>query len=157
MKKCPRVIIETRSLFNSPFVLINVLILSVGLKCKTLVREVRKNKHTLIDLRNESSVTGLIKHVDGQMNVEMASVIFYDPQGRVHKFKDFYVSSRNIRYVHIPEGLSSVELIKNQLARLQQTTVREPKRDNFKTIRAKRYNEEILRSLNEPQPGSSKS
>ncbi|XP_063918655.1 U7 snRNA-associated Sm-like protein LSm10 [Zophobas morio] len=123
----------------------------------TVLVKALENKHTLIDLRNESSVTGLIKHVDGQMNVEMASVIFYDPQGRVHKFKDFYVSSRNIRYVHIPEGLSSVELIKNQLARLQQTTVREPKRDNFKTIRAKRYNEEILRSLNEPQPGSSKS
>ncbi|RZC36554.1 U7 snRNA-associated Sm-like protein LSm10, partial [Asbolus verrucosus] len=30
-----------------------------------------ENKHTIIDLRNESCVSGLIKQVDGLMNVEM--------------------------------------------------------------------------------------
>lgn len=40
-----------------------------------------ENKHTIIDLRNESSVSGQIKHADGNMNVEMADVVFYNPRG----------------------------------------------------------------------------
>ncbi|EFA07013.1 U7 snRNA-associated Sm-like protein LSm10 [Tribolium castaneum] len=114
-----------------------------------------ENKHTVIDLRNESCVSGLIKHVDGLMNVEMGDVVFYDPRGQRHYFKDFFVSARNIRYVHIPEGLSSTQLLENQMNLLQHTKVREPRKETFKTKRAKRYNAEILSSLNINRPGPS--
>lgn len=39
------------------------------------------DRYTLIDLRNDSCVSGKIAHVDGYMNVEMKDVVFYNPRG----------------------------------------------------------------------------
>lgn len=41
-----------------------------------------EGQYTTIDLRNESCVTGKITFIDGQMNVEMEDVVFYDAKGK---------------------------------------------------------------------------
>lgn len=43
-------------------------------------------RYTLIDLRNDSCVSGKIAHVDGYMNVEMEDVVFYNPRGMYNTF-----------------------------------------------------------------------
>nr|CAD7410004.1 unnamed protein product [Timema cristinae]CAD7426769.1 unnamed protein product [Timema monikensis] len=62
-----------------------------------------KGKFTMIDLRNECTVSGKIDEVDGFMNVTMTAAIFTDARGDHYPLESFYVQARNIRYVHIPD------------------------------------------------------
>jgi small nuclear ribonucleoprotein (snRNP)-like protein len=121
----------------------------------TSIVKALENKHTVIDLRNEGCVSGLIKFVDGFMNIEMENVVFFNPRGRAYKFNNFFISTRNIRYVHIPDGLSAIELLQKQMDKMQHSNVKPKKKITFKTARAKRYQKAILESLNEPTPGPS--
>lgn len=41
-----------------------------------------EGEYTTIDLRNEAIVTGKIESVDGNMNIDMQDVTFYDPKGK---------------------------------------------------------------------------
>lgn len=44
-------------------------------------------KYTIVDLRNDASVTGKINFVDGYMNIEMEDVVFYNPRGELITYK----------------------------------------------------------------------
>ncbi|KAF5271748.1 hypothetical protein FQA39_LY08071 [Lamprigera yunnana] len=86
-----------------------------------------EQEYVLIDLQNESSVSGKIVYVDGYMNVDLENVIFYDA-----------------RYIHITKQLSPVEVFKKQLEpRIKQQP--KPKR-TFKKKRAQLYHDEIVKS-----------
>lgn len=61
-------------------------------------------------------------------------------------FDTFFIYTRNIRHVHIPKGLNINELIKNQLSKMQPVRKSE-KAGTLKVKRAKRYQEDILKSL----------
>lgn len=41
------------------------------------------------------------------MNVLMEDVVFVNPRGDRFLFDSFFVQSRNIRYVHVPEDVSN--------------------------------------------------
>lgn len=128
--------------------------------------------YTAIDLRNESSITGRIDMVDGFMNVEMSDAVFYDARGMVwpivltifclksqlgylvivsfvvgdqRYFLTFYVRARNIRYVHIPEGESAMDIINGQIHGLRR--VRPQPIKNRKTTKAQKYHEETVANL----------
>lgn len=59
-------------------------------------------------------------------------------------FPNFFINERNIRYVHIPKKTSATELIDKQLSRMEPKKM--TKEHTFKKVRAKRYNEEIIKS-----------
>lgn len=104
------------------------------------------NQYTIIDLRNDSYVSGKIVSVDGNMNVDMTDVVFSDPRGNEYCFENFFIHCRNIRYVHIPRKLNPVELIEKQLSAM---TVRKSKKPahTFKKVRAERQQRETLLSI----------
>lgn len=102
--------------------------------------------YTTIDLRNESSVAGLVAKVDGFMNIELEDVVYLDSYGGRHYFNQFFVRHRNIRYVHIPEGLSSKELMYEQINGMKIIRKIDKKR-TYKQLRAQRYQKETLQSL----------
>lgn len=64
--------------------------------------------------------------------------------GTERVFPNFFISQRNIRYVHIPKKTSATEVIDKQLEKME--TKKVPKAHTYKKVRAKRYNEEIIKS-----------
>ncbi|KAK3604665.1 hypothetical protein CHS0354_009276 [Potamilus streckersoni] len=58
-----------------------------------------------VDLRDNSEVNGLVSHVDGFMNISMSDVTLKTKLGHLIKFEQFFVKSRQIRYVHIPDEI----------------------------------------------------
>lgn len=104
------------------------------------------NHYTIVDLRNESYVSGKIVSVDGNMNIDMINVVFFDPRGKKHVFENFFVSCRNIRYVHIPKKLSSIQLLEKQLTAMSSKHSKKPEH-TFKKVRAERKQKETLLSV----------
>ncbi|XP_018579350.1 U7 snRNA-associated Sm-like protein LSm10 [Anoplophora glabripennis] len=104
-----------------------------------------EGQYTTIDLRNESCVTGKITFIDGHMNIEMEDVVFYDARGTERVFPNFFISQRNVRYVHLPKKTSATELIDKQFEKMA-SKKHMTKEHTFKKVRAKRYNEEIVKS-----------
>ncbi|KAF2897753.1 hypothetical protein ILUMI_08416 [Ignelater luminosus] len=105
-----------------------------------------EGQYTTIDLRNEACLTGKIVNVDGYMNVELEDVILYDPRGSELPFDSFFVSSRLIRYVHIPKGQSAAGIVEKQMQDLP--IPRKKKEETFKVRRAKKYHAETVASIN---------
>ncbi|XP_074037040.1 U7 snRNA-associated Sm-like protein LSm10 isoform X2 [Leptinotarsa decemlineata] len=110
--------------------------------------------NTVIDLRNENIVSGKVVKVDGWMNVEMEDVVFYDARTE-HLFSQFFVTKRHIRYVHIPKGFSAIELMKDQLNRMSRGRFTKKTPHTFKKVRAKRYQQEIIKSAFNKGPSTS--
>ncbi|KAJ6631756.1 U7 snRNA-associated Sm-like protein LSm10, partial [Pseudolycoriella hygida] len=69
-----------------------------------IVPHLLKNKNTIIDLRNETSVAGTIDDVDGYMNVAMRNAVFLDQRNKQHSFESYFIPARTIRYIHLPES-----------------------------------------------------
>ncbi|XP_056413119.1 U7 snRNA-associated Sm-like protein LSm10 isoform X2 [Hyla sarda] len=74
---------------------------------------------TTVDLRNESSATGIILNVDAFMNIRLKKVIYTDRHGQKAKLDDLFVTGRNVRYVHIPEEVDIIHTIEEQLKKIQ--------------------------------------
>lgn len=104
------------------------------------------NQYTIVDLRNESYVSGKIITVDGNMNIEMTDVVLFDSRGMEHVFENFFVHSRNIRYVHVPKKFNSLELIERQLSAMSLRRSNKPAH-TFKKVRAERRQKETLLSI----------
>lgn len=64
-----------------------------------------EEKVTTVELRNESSVSGYVVHVDAYMNVTMKDVSFRNFKGKVTRFENFFVQGVNIRFVQIPDEI----------------------------------------------------
>ncbi|EFN71819.1 U7 snRNA-associated Sm-like protein LSm10 [Camponotus floridanus] len=82
-----------------------------------LLKAVEKQR-TIIDLRNEASIFGIVEQTDAYMNVVMRDCVFTDPREDSFKFDMFFVQARNIRCVHIPPHIRIIPAIKEQLKRL---------------------------------------
>lgn len=80
---------------------------------------------TTVELRNESSVEGLIENVDGFMNISMTDVKFSKQSGRevirVMHFPTMFIQGRQIRYVHIPDFIDMRKAIEEQLKKIEKT------------------------------------
>ena len=70
---------------------------------------------TTVELRNESSARGKIDNVDGFMNVKMTNVLFTTPDGTEMNMQEFFVKGPQIRYVHIPDDVNMLQVMKQQL------------------------------------------
>jgi len=71
---------------------------------------------TVVELRNEMAVKGLIIQVDGFMNVSLKNATVQGNNGTLYNFDDFFVKARNIRYVQIPEDMDITKTIENQIS-----------------------------------------
>lgn len=67
--------------------------------------------------------------------------------GSEYTFDAFFISARNIRYVHIPDHLSVKELLETELAGLLTRPTCADRRNTFKVVRAERYQKETLESM----------
>lgn len=81
---------------------------------------------TTVELRNESSIEGMVDHVDGYMNITMNAVRFTKPNGDVLEFPTMFVHGRQIRFVHIPDEIDMRSAIEQQLMQGMQTRRRRP-------------------------------
>ncbi|KAB0804995.1 hypothetical protein PPYR_01965 [Photinus pyralis] len=102
-----------------------------------------ENEYTIIDLQNEECVSGKIKYVDGYMNIDLEDVIFYNSRGVGHKFEQFFVRGRLIRYVHIPKHLVAVDVFKKYVGSLKRIKPRKPVH-TFKRSRAMKYHKDTI-------------
>ncbi|XP_062889768.1 U7 snRNA-associated Sm-like protein LSm10 [Mobula hypostoma] len=75
---------------------------------------------TTVELRDESSVRGRIINVDAFMNIRLSEVLYTDRGGRSSKLDDFFVTGRNVRYVHIPDKINITDTINSQLQKIHQ-------------------------------------
>ncbi|XP_062501566.1 U7 snRNA-associated Sm-like protein LSm10 [Corticium candelabrum] len=82
-----------------------------------------EGRNTTIELRNETSIDGRVVHVDGMMNVALASATFNTPDGTKLELQDAFIQGRQIRYVHIPEDIDIMQAIRKQISEL---TTRKP-------------------------------
>ncbi|KAI5705771.1 hypothetical protein M8J75_001595 [Diaphorina citri] len=70
---------------------------------------------TCVDLRNESSVSGRLEHVDGFMNIYMSDVLLRDHRGKELTFESLFIQSRNVMFIHIPRHVSIVNKVEDAL------------------------------------------
>ncbi|XP_044015989.1 U7 snRNA-associated Sm-like protein LSm10 [Aphidius gifuensis] len=107
-----------------------------------------EGQKTTVDLRNESSIYGLIEQADGFMNIVMKNCIFTDPRGDKFKYDIFFVHSRNIRLVHIPPNIPIIPAINSQLGALRGSGKSEKSRPTFKSKRVQQKQKEDLENVN---------
>ena len=75
---------------------------------------------TIVELRNESFAEGVLSQVDGYMNINMNNVQF-TKQGRnktIH-LDELFIQAKQIRFVHIPDGINMREAIEGKLKELK--------------------------------------
>uniref|UniRef100_UPI00398F007B U7 snRNA-associated Sm-like protein LSm10 n=1 Tax=Pristiophorus japonicus TaxID=55135 RepID=UPI00398F007B len=70
---------------------------------------------TTVELRDESSVRGRVDNVDAFTNVRLSEVTYTDRWGKVSLLDNFFVTGRNVRYVHIPD---EINIINSQLQKI---------------------------------------
>lgn len=75
-----------------------------------------RDKTTVLELRQENAVEGKIVHVDCKMNVTLSNARLFRCDGEVLLFDHFYISGKQIMYVHIPKGVENImTLMKHQI------------------------------------------
>ncbi|OWR50782.1 hypothetical protein KGM_208068 [Danaus plexippus plexippus] len=74
-----------------------------------------QNRNITVDLRDDSYVCGHLDTVDGFMNLSLSKAVYCDTRQNEFLFENFFIQSRNIRYVHIPEDISIIDNIKNEV------------------------------------------
>ena len=96
---------------------------------------------TTVELRNESSVEGIVHHVDGYMNITVNEARFTKANGEVLEFPTMFVHGRQIRFVHIPDEIDMRSAIEQQLMQGAQTRRMRPvgKRGKGGGVRGKRF------------------
>lgn len=76
-----------------------------------------EGKRTTVEMRDEKEVTGVIKQVDGYMNISMEDVIFKTLTVE-KKFDKFFVNGKTIRYVHIPDEIDMKSAMEAKLKQM---------------------------------------
>ena len=80
-----------------------------------------QGERTTIDLRNETSIDGVIEHVDGSMNVSLRDARVRrlgdepSPSSSTPSHATFTVHGRQIRYVHIPSHVDMLKVMRRQV------------------------------------------
>ena len=80
-----------------------------------------KGYKTTVDLRNESSIYGMIGHVDGFMNMKIMGATFTKVDGSVENFDEMFIQGNQIRFVHIPDEIDIRRAITEQLNVINKT------------------------------------
>lgn len=96
-----------------------------------------------VELRNESSVTGVLNSVDMYMNLTMSHVEFSYTNGSTATFEQFYVQGHNVRYIPIPSHIDMKLAVEAQLKGYQ--AIRENKKRTENWIKKHKRREAIKR------------
>ncbi|XP_034841146.1 U7 snRNA-associated Sm-like protein LSm10 [Maniola hyperantus] len=81
-----------------------------------LIRSLQ-DKNITVDLRNDSYVCGQLVAVDGFMNLSFCKAVYCDTQQNEYFFDNLFIQGRNIRYIHIPETMTILGSLTNELKR----------------------------------------
>ncbi|XP_030387578.1 U7 snRNA-associated Sm-like protein LSm10 [Scaptodrosophila lebanonensis] len=104
----------------------------------------------LIDLRNETSVAGVVDMADGQMNIELSNVVLIDRNGHQYAFDYLMVRNRMIRQLHIPPTINMQrelpEAMERGILRRKRVNKTNTKR-TFKQKRAEEKHKEIMAQI----------
>jgi len=102
----------------------------------------------LIDLRNETSVSGILRIADGHMTCELTDAVFFDRNGEQHMFDNFMVRNRMIRLLHVPADLDvGIELLQQQQQRRRMGRIKTNTKLTFKQKRAEERHKETLEHI----------
>mmetsp|Transcript_17896 Transcript_17896/g.22582 ORF Transcript_17896/g.22582 Transcript_17896/m.22582 type:complete len:121 (+) Transcript_17896:104-466(+) len=72
----------------------------------------------VIELKNDSEVTGSIENCDNDMNLTLQNVRCVNTQGKVQKHSLMFVQGSMIRYVHIPDHVNVAHQVRRHVKRL---------------------------------------
>lgn len=93
-----------------------------------------QGRAVLMDLRNETSVAGIMSSADGHMNCELTNAVFIDRNGRYYPFDYLMIRNRMIRQFHVPADFDvGKELLQKQKRRSDR-----PKTNTKRTFKQKR-------------------
>lgn len=84
-----------------------------------------------VELRNESSATGILNSVDMFMNLSMSHVDFTQTNGVCRDFESFYVKGFNVRYIPIPSHVDMTKAVENQLKGYQNRREKKKRTENW--------------------------
>lgn len=115
-------------------------LISNTLNCLPIILQGRA---VLIDLRNETSVAGIISIADGHMTCELTDAVFIDRNGQCHAFDNFLIRNRMIRLLHVPADLD----IEHELSQLLRKPNRTKAKRTFKQKRAEERHKETLQII----------
>ncbi|XP_034476023.1 uncharacterized protein LOC117783008 [Drosophila innubila] len=120
-------------------------LISNTLNCLPVILQGRA---VLIDLRNETSVAGIISVSDGHMTCELTQAVFIDRNGEQHAFDNFLVRNRMIRLLHVPADLDiGAELLQEQKDRRRVGRIKTNAKMTFKQKRAEQRHKETLENV----------
>ncbi|CAH2068604.1 unnamed protein product, partial [Iphiclides podalirius] len=98
-------------------------------------------------MRNDAYVCGIALSVDGYMNISFSNAVYCDSQGNEFYFENIFVQSRNIRYVHIPENISILTNIKNEVSKDIKRVPKKPTEKSRKATKALQQHMQVVASL----------
>lgn len=111
-----------------------------------LVKSV-ENQYTTIDLQNETSVYGLVKEVDCDMNVTLCDVTVTDPNGQRYSCDNFFLKSRLIRYVHLSQTVDVFQAMKDVIRKTFPRRVKKPTAYSLKRKKVMARQEKLKREV----------
>ncbi|XP_033253497.1 U7 snRNA-associated Sm-like protein LSm10 isoform X1 [Drosophila miranda] len=92
----------------------------------------------LMDLRNETSVAGVVDIADGHMTCELSNAVLIDRNGGQHPFDNFMVRNRMIRQIHIPTDIDVAQELRQAMERGVLRRNRVDGRNTQRTFKQKR-------------------
>uniref|UniRef100_A0A915HZL7 Sm domain-containing protein n=1 Tax=Romanomermis culicivorax TaxID=13658 RepID=A0A915HZL7_ROMCU len=107
-----------------------------------------RGRRTVVELRGEKHIVGVLNDVDASMNLEMVEVQIlnccrHSSNVSTIKFDRFFVASRQICYVHIPSDVDVIKTLEKSLTHL----FAKPKRFDQRKTRREKLNEIIEKKL----------
>jgi len=85
-------------------------------KTLTSLLQALEGERTVVELRDEAVVVGVINNVDSNMNIEMVDVSFSRTRHGVEKsYEKFFVAAKHLRYVHIPDHINVAVALEKRL------------------------------------------
>lgn len=85
-------------------------------KTLTSLLQSLEGERTVVELRNDSVIVGVINNVDSNMNIELVDVSFNRNRfGIERSYEKFFVAAKHIRYVHIPDHINIAETLEKRL------------------------------------------
>lgn len=93
-----------------------------------------QGRAVLLDLRNETSVAGIMSSADGHMNCELTHAVFIDRNGQYYPFDYLMVRNRMIRQLHVPADFN----VGKELLQQQRRRAERPKTNTKRTFKQKR-------------------
>ena len=100
-----------------------------------------------IELRNEASIVGKVRHVDGFMDADLSNVSYTDVEKRTTHFNELHVQGKNIRFVHVPDELDMLNVIAQQLE-LSGKSRKLPRVEQFPRSSSRRQSGALARAKN---------